>query len=148
MKILVSACLLGANCKYNGGNNLCSEILHLQDRHTLLPVCPEQLGGLSTPRSPAERKGDRVITCEGADVTQAYQKGAQEALALAKRLGAQCAILKARSPACGCGAIYDGSFTHHMVSGRGVAAQLMEEAGIPVYTEEMLPKEWQSKEDS
>lgn len=141
MKILISACLLGANCKYNGGNNLCPEVLDLQNSHTLIPACPEQLGGLPTPRPPAERNGERVITCEGADVTQAYQRGAEETVALAKRLGVQCAILKARSPACGCGAIYDGSFTHRVVSGRGVAAQLMEEAGIPVYTEETLPKE-------
>lgn len=141
MKILVSACLLGANCKYNGGNNLCPAVLNLQQRHTLIPACPEQLGGLSTPRPPAERYGERVVTCEGTDVTEPYAKGAREAVALAKRLGAECAILKARSPACGCGAIYDGTFTHTVVSGRGVAAEAMEEAGIPVYTEENLPKE-------
>ncbi len=141
MKILVSACLLGANCKYSGGNNFCPEVLNLQKNHTLIPACPEQLGGLSTPRPPAERTGERVVTCEGADVTQFYRRGAQETLALAKRLGVQCAILKARSPACGCGAIYDGTFTHKVVAGRGVAAQMLEESGIPVYTEENLPKE-------
>ena len=101
MRILVSACLLGSPCKYNGGDNLCPRLLELAQGHTLIPLCPEQLGGLSTPRPPAERKDGRVITQSGKDVTECYQKGAAEVARLARLLGVEAAILKARSPACG-----------------------------------------------
>ena len=116
MRILVSACLLGSPCKYNGGDNLCPRLLELTQGHTLIPLCPEQLGGLSTPRPPAERKDGRVITQSGKDVTECYQKGAAEVARLARLLGVEAAILKARSPACGCGSIYDGTFTHTQVA--------------------------------
>lgn len=139
MKIFVSACLLGAACKYNGETNLCPHVLELVPEHTLFPICPEQLGGLPTPRPPAERQGNRVMTQDGTDVTLAYQKGAAELSRLACLLGAELAILKARSPACGCGAIYDGSFTHTVIAGNGVAADALLELGIPVFTEEKLP---------
>ena len=112
MRILVSACLLGSPCKYNGGDNLCPRLLELAQDHTLIPLCPEQLGGLPTPRPPAERKDSCVITQSGKDVTEFYQKGASEVARLARLLGAEAAVLKARSPACGCGSIYDGTFTH------------------------------------
>ena len=89
MKILVSACLLGLDCKYTGENNLCPRVAALREEHTLIPVCPEQLGGLPTPRPPAERLGDRVVTREGADVTEAYEKGARQTARLAELLGAE-----------------------------------------------------------
>ena len=136
--ILVSACLLGAACKYSGGDNLCPQIAAMAADHTLIPVCPEQLGGLPTPRTPAERQGDRVITKDGRDVTGAYLRGAQEALKLAMLFGCDTAILKARSPSCGAGAVYDGSFTGTVVPGNGVTAELLQASGIRVITEAEL----------
>ena len=131
MKILISACLLGVCCRYDGGGNP----QDWAERLELVPVCPEQLGGLATPREPAERLGDRVVTRSGADVTEAYRRGAQEAVALAGLLGCQAAVLKERSPSCGQGVIYDGSFSHTRIAGDGVTAELLDRAGIPVYGE-------------
>lgn len=151
MNILVSACLLGACCKYSGGNNRCSALLDAlrAGGHTAVPVCPEIYGGLPTPRPPAERQGDRVVTQAGTDVTAQYRKGAEEALAMAELNGCRAAILKANSPSCGCGTIYDGSFSHRKVPGDGVAAQVLKAAGIAVYTEEnfqeLLPGEAQQQ---
>lgn len=151
MNILVSACLLGACCKYSGGNNRCSALLDALRAvgHTAVPVCPEIYGGLPTPRPPAERQGDRVVTQAGTDVTAQYRKGAEEALAMAELNGCRAAILKANSPSCGCGTIYDGSFSHRKVPGDGVAAQVLKAAGIAVYTEEnfqeLLPGEAQQQ---
>lgn len=151
MNILVSACLLGACCKYSGGNNRCSALLDAlrAGGHTAVPVCPEIYGGLPTPRPPAERQGDRVVTQAGTDVTAQYRKGAEEALAMAELNGCRAAILKANSPSCGCGTIYDGSFSHRKVPGDGVAAQALKAAGIAVYTEEnfqeLLPGEAQQQ---
>lgn len=151
MNILVSACLLGACCKYSGGNNRCSALLDAlrAGGHTAVPVCPEIYGGLPTPRPPAERQGDRVVTQAGTDVTAQYRKGAEEALAMAELNGCRAAILKANSPSCGCGTIYDGSFSHRKVPGDGVTAQVLKAAGIAVYTEEnfqeLLPGEAQQQ---
>lgn len=136
--ILVSACLLGAACKYSGGNNFCPQIAAMVQDHTLVPVCPEQLGGLPTPRPPSERQGNRVVTRDGRDVTDAYLRGAQEALRLATLFGCDTAVLKARSPSCGVRAIYDGSFTGTVISGNGVTAELLQAAGIRVLTEAQL----------
>ena len=136
--ILVSACLLGAACKYSGGDNLCPQVAAMAQDHALVPVCPEQLGGLPTPRTPAERQGDRVITKDGRDVTDAYLRGAQEAFKLTKLFGCDTAILKARSPSCGARAIYDGSFTGTVVPGDGVTAELLQASGIRVLTEAEL----------
>lgn len=136
--ILVSACLLGAACKYSGGDNLCPKVAALVKEYQLVPVCPEQLGGLPTPRTPAERQGDRVITRDGKDVTVAYLRGAQEALRLAKLFGCDTAILKARSPSCGAHGIYDGTFTGTVIPGSGVTAALLEVSGIRIITEEDL----------
>lgn len=137
--ILVSACLLGANCKYSGGSNLCPEVVALKEIYHLVPVCPEQLGGLSTPREPAEQRGGLVLTRSGADVTAQFRRGAEEALRLANLLGCRKAVLKSRSPSCGAGPIYDGSFTGTLVPGRGIAAKLLLENGIAVFTEDSLP---------
>ena len=136
--ILVSACLLGAACKYSGGDNFCPKVAALVKNYQLVPVCPEQLGGLSTPRTPAERQGDQVITKDGRDVTEAYFRGAQEAWKLAKLFGCDTAILKARSPSCGAQGIYDGTFTGTVIPGSGVTAELLQDAGIRVLTEDEL----------
>ena len=136
MKILVSACLLGCACRYDGGSKGCEKVIALAEKHRLVPVCPEQLGGLPTPRPPAEIRGNRVMNREGADVTQQYQKGAEETLRLAQLLGCGCAILKARSPSCGSGSIYDGAFCGVLTEGDGVTARLLKAKGLPVLTEE------------
>ena len=131
-KLLISACLLGCRCKYDGGaNTLPAETLAaLRAKYALLPVCPETAGGLPVPRVPSERCGGRVVTRVGKDVTAAYEKGARLALALAKRCGCRKALLKERSPSCGAGEIYDGSFSHTRVPGDGVAAEVLRAAGL------------------
>ena len=142
MKILVSACLLGVGCRYDGKNKENTDVLRLMERHTLIPICPEILGGLTTPRPPAERQGKRVINDRGADVTAAYRRGAEEVLRLCRLYGCEVAILKQRSPACGSREIYDGSFRGQLRPGDGVLAQLLKENGIRVLdeteTEELL----------
>lgn len=131
-KILISACLIGLNCKYNGGNNENSKLVELMKEKDLVPICPEQLGGLKTPRVSAERKQEKVITKEGVDVTKEYQKGAEEALKLAKKLNIKKAILKSRSPSCGIDEIYDGTFSHTLIKRDGVTAELLKKNGIEV----------------
>ena len=138
MKILVSACLLGENCKYNGGNNYSPKVAAFLEGHQVIPVCPEQLGGLATPRSPAERQGERIIAKTGVDVTDQYHRGAEEALKIYRLLGCEAAVLKERSPSCGSGEIYDGTFTGTLLSGNGVTAELFLKHGIPVYGESRL----------
>ena len=131
-KLLVSACLLGENCKYSGGNNYSPAAAALAERFELIPVCPEQLGGLPTPRVPAERVGDRVLTRDAADVTDAYRLGAEKTLETALANGVKRAALQERSPSCGCGAIYDGTFSGRLVPGDGVTAALLREHGIEI----------------
>ncbi len=131
-KILVSSCLLGLNCKYSGGNNYAEEIDAFLKDYEVIPICPEIMGGLPTPRPPAERVGDKVITNEGKDVTEQYSKGAKECLFLAQKYGVQKALLKRRSPSCGLGEIYDGTFRHNIVEGKGVTAELLEKNGIEI----------------
>ena len=135
MKILISACLLGCRCRYDGGSKPHPVAERLAKRHELVPVCPEQLGGLPTPRPPAERRGARVVTAAGGDVTEQYRRGAEETLMLCKRTGCQAAVLKERSPSCGCGAIYDGTFSGRLTAEDGVTAAVLRSAGIPVYGE-------------
>ena len=139
-RLLVSACLLGVRCKYSGGDNLCPGVLALRDRYQLIPVCPEQLGGLPTPRPPAECQGDRVRTREGQDVTIQFERGAQEALRLLECLSCAGAVFKSRSPSCGCGTIYDGTFTGTQIPGDGVTARLLRARGVPLWTETELEK--------
>ncbi len=136
MKILVSACLLGLPCRYDGQSKPCEALISLADRHTLIPVCPEQLGGLPTPRPPAERQGDAVHTQSGVDVTDAYQRGAECAVKVYELNHCDCAVLKSRSPSCGCGTIYDGTFSGALREGDGVTAQALKTRGYRVYTEE------------
>ena len=138
--ILVSACLLGICCRYVGKGNPNESALALLDREdiTLIPVCPEQLGGMSTPRIPSERWDDRVINGIGEDVTNCFSKGAEEALRIAQLNHCQYAILKERSPSCGCGKIYDGTFTGTLKDGNGVTTDLLLRAGIHVFGESQI----------
>ncbi len=138
-RILVSGCLFGCDCRYKGDNCRSEKLLALGEAHTLIPVCPEQLGGLPTPREPSEIQPDgRVQMAGGRDVTAEYRKGAETALDIARRCKADFAVLKANSPSCGKGVIYDGTFTGKKCPGNGVTAALFLSAGIPVYTEEEL----------
>lgn len=132
MKILVSACLLGKNCKYNGGNNLNQGVLDFIEGHEVIGVCPEQLGGLSTPRLPAEIVDGVVTNKEGVSVDNEFRKGAQSALAAALENKVNLAILQSRSPSCGVKEIYDGSFSGKKIKGQGVFAKLLSTRGIKV----------------
>lgn len=132
MKILVSACLLGKNCKYNGGNNLNQGVLDFIEGHEVIGVCPEQLGGLSTPRLPAEIVDGVVTNKEGVSVDAEFRKGAQAALAAALENKVDLAILQSRSPSCGVKEIYDGSFSGKKIKGQGVFAKLLSAHGIKV----------------
>ena len=125
--LLISACLMGFNCKYNGGNNALPEdvLQTLRRRYRLIPVCPEAAGGLPTPRAPSERLGSRVINRDGQDVTAAFQRGAELAVRLAERFDIRFALLKSNSPSCGSGTIYDGSFSGRLVPGDGVTAEYL-----------------------
>lgn len=130
MKILVSACLLGLYCRYDGSAKLNETVRALAERHMLIPFCPEIYGGLPTPREPAEMRGGRVYTRSGWDVTAEYEKGAAEALKVAQMLGCECALLQDRSPSCGIGKVHNGLFDGGLVDGDGVTARLFREAGM------------------
>ena len=151
---IVSSCLLGQNCKYNGGNNRCQEVVDFCGQKKYIAVCPESAAKLPCPRPPAERVGDRIVNDRGKDVTDAFMKGAQLSLGTCTTLagfsGAELkgAILKANSPSCGCGKIYDGTFTGTLTEGNGVFAELLLNEGIPVITEkekDMITK-WLAEE--
>lgn len=133
-KVLISACLLGVNCKYDGNNNYDETLFKSLNKYELIPVCPEVWGGLTTPRYPSEISENKVINNHGEDVTINFRKGAQETLELAKKLGVKKAILKAKSPSCGNGKIYDGTFTGKLIDGDGITTRLLKENGIEVIT--------------
>jgi uncharacterized protein YbbK (DUF523 family) len=135
---LCSACLLGVNCRYNGKGKPNEKVLRLSQSELLIPVCPEQLGGLPTPRPAAEQREGRVITVDGADVTEQFVRGAEEVARIAEAYNITEAILKQRSPSCGCGQVYDGTFSGRIVKGDGVAAALLKKKGIKVISEEEL----------
>ena len=137
-KLLISACLTGENCKYNGGNNYIAAVEQLKERYELFPVCPEQDGGLPTPRESSERLGNQVVSRSGNDVTTQFLSGAQHALDIALKNGCKLALLKERSPSCGCGAIYDGSFSGTVIEGDGVTAELLKQHGIAIYGESRI----------
>lgn len=136
--ILVSACLLGENCKYSGGNNFCEDVCRFLEGKDYVAFCPEQAGGLPTPRLPSERRGDRVVTREGGDVTEAFLQGAERTLDLCRREGVEVAILKQNSPSCGSRCVYDGSFSGVKIPGEGVTAELLRQNGIRILGEEEL----------
>ncbi|MEK2643799.1 DUF523 domain-containing protein [Bdellovibrio sp. BCCA] len=131
MKI-VSACLSGVHCRYDCKAQARSSIEEMVRNGEAIPVCPEQMGGLSTPRPPAERIGDKVLTKSGEDVTAQYHQGALEALQIAKLCGAMEALLKSKSPMCGHGKIYDGTFSGNLTEGDGVFAELLKKHGIKI----------------
>lgn len=131
-KILVSSCLLGLNCRYDGGNNYSKEVEEFLKNYEVIPICPEIMGGLPTPRTPSERQADRVINKEWKDVTEQYEKGARECLFLAQKYDVKKALLKLRSPSCGSKEIYDGTFSHTIIEGDGVTAELFKKNGIEV----------------
>ncbi len=144
--ILISACLCGVNCKYSGGSNFNEKVYSLLKKGDAQLVCPEQLGGLTTPRHPAEickgtaedviNDSGKVFNNQGEDVTEYFMKGAEETLKIAQALGCKKAILKSRSPSCGCGNVYNGNFDKTQIRGNGVTAQLLLDNGIEVLTEE------------
>ena len=137
MNILISACLIGVNCKYNGGNNKVEKIIEQIRDVIFIPVCPEQLGGLTTPRPPAEIIDEtKIVNIEGKDVTQQFLNGAEETLKIAELYNCKYAILKERSPSCGSNQVYDGSFQGKVKNGEGMAASLLKKNGIKVYSEE------------
>ena len=142
---LVSACLVGIRCRYDGGSKPNKEIIKMFKEGKLIPLCPEQLGGLTTPREPAELMGDglevlegeaRVLTKSGKDVTAQFLRGAKETLKIVKLLGIKEAILKQRCPSCGCGLIYDGSFTGKFIKRDGVTAALLKLNGVSIITDD------------
>lgn len=139
-KLLISACLLGLNCKYDGGTNTLPEnvLEKLCKEYELVPVCPEAYGGLTTPRLPSERRDGGVFAKNGTDVTEQYNRGAAAALRLCELFGIKKTLLKEHSPSCGSGYIYDGSFTGTLVSGDGVTAELLKKHGITVIGEKGL----------
>ena len=136
--IFVSACLVGINCKYSGGNNFNQKIFDLVKEEKAIPICPEQLGGLMTPRKPVELKivdGKRyAIDNEGNDVTENFERGAMEVLKLAKSLNIKKAVLQPRSPSCGVNKVYSGNFDNKLIDGNGILAELLMENGIEVLT--------------
>lgn len=140
IKILVSACLLGNDCKYNGGNNYTPAVEDLKEHFEIVPVCPECFGGLEIPRPPSEIVGDRVLSKSGADVTDQYNAGAKECLYIAQELNCPLAVLKERSPSCGCGKIYDGTFTGTTIDGNGITTQLLLDNDIQVFGESQISK--------
>lgn len=137
-KILISACLIGDKCKYDGHTNYTPAYQQLLEKYELVPFCPEVEGGLPTPRKPSERKGDRVINNAGKDVTKQFVEGAQKALNICKYLDIKIAILKENSPSCGSHQIYDGNFNNKLIKGEGVTAELLRKNGITVYTESQI----------
>ena len=138
MKIAVSACLFGRNVKYNGGNNRNEELIGLLKDHEVILLCPETAGGLSVPRDASEQQNDRIINCRGSDVTDAYSRGTDLCMQKIKEENVQLVILKARSPACGKDQIYDGTFSHTLISRDGTLAEAVRQAGLPLFSEEEI----------
>lgn len=136
--ILVSACLIGMSCRYDGSDNKNEKVLKYLEGKTWMPVCPEQMGGLKTPRDPAEIIKDRVVTKSGQDVTAEFVRGADEVARLARMVGANKAILKSRSPSCGSGHIYDGSFSKRLIAGDGLTTRALMKMNLLVQSEEDL----------
>lgn len=136
--ILVSACLLGTECRYDGGSVKADRIEELAKLCNLIPVCPEIYGGLTTPRIPSERIGEKVRNKEGEDVTAQYRKGAETALAFARFWNCSYALLKERSPSCGKGIIYDGTFSGTLRQGDGLTAEMLGKNGIIIYGESRI----------
>lgn len=140
MKIAVSACLLGHNCKYNGGNNRSQKVLRFVEGHEVIPVCPEVTGGLPTPRIPVELRNGRAINANGEDVTDFFQAGTEKTMTRLAGEHIDLAVLQPRSPSCGCKQVYDGTFTKTLIDGKGMFAQALSEAHIPMMDETDIPE--------
>ena len=138
MKVVVSACLLGENCKYNGGHNYSEKIAEFIEGREVIPVCPEVLAGLGVPRTPIEICGEQVVSRDGVDVTDALAQAVQTILRQIASEAVECVILKSRSPTCGAKQIYDGTFTGTLVEGMGVLAKALTEAGYRVLDAEEI----------
>ena len=138
MKVIVSACLLGENCKYNGGNNYSEKVAQFLKGREVIPVCPETLAGLGIPRTPIEICGDRVISKDGVDVTDCLIRAVKTILSQIADEDIECAVLKSRSPTCGVHQVYDGTFTGTLVDGSGILAAALKMFGIPVIDAEDL----------
>lgn len=138
-KVIVSACLLGRNCKYNGGNNLDSQVVKFVEGREVIPVCPEVLAGMGIPRTPIEIQNGIVVDRDGNVVDKAIRTAVEKILEELKDQDIDCAVLKSRSPTCGARQVYDGSFTGTLVDGAGVLAQPLMDAGFPVIDAEELP---------
>ena len=136
--VLVSACLLGFCCRYDGKGKKFPAVEELMDLCNLIPVCPEQMGGLTTPRKPAEQRGDKVAAEDGSDVTKEYRRGAEEAVKAASLYGCRYALLKERSPSCGSGKVYDGTFSRTLIEGDGRAAAALKSRGVMVFGESRI----------
>lgn len=136
--VLISACLLGMNCRYDGGHNYVAAVEEWKEKYNLIPVCAEIYGGLTTPRMPAERQGERVFFKDGQDATDAFCRGADEIGRLADFYNCRLAILKENSPSCGSTAIYDGTFTGKLVPGDGVLSELLKRKGLKVIGESQI----------
>ena len=137
-KLLISACLCGKNTKYNGGNNLISRLSEIEEKFELYYICPEVMGGLPTPRDPSENRGDLVVSNKEKDVTKEFNLGAQKSLEIAKKNDIHLALLKESSPSCGSHKIYDGTFSGIKIPGQGVAAKLLKEHKIKIFSEEQI----------
>ncbi len=135
MNVLVSACLMGFRCRYDGDTQRLACLDALRERHVLIPVCPEVMGGLPTPREPSEIRDGRVVSRDGRDVTEAFRRGAREAEKIARTCGCGCALLKERSPSCGLGKVYDGTFSGTLTDGDGLCARLLADCGLRVIGE-------------
>ena len=138
MKIMVSSCLLGQKCKYNGGDNLCQKVIDFTAEHEVIPVCPEVAGGLSVPRPPCEMVNGRIVNTDGEDRSREFRDGAEKCLALAQKHPTDLAILQSRSPSCGVKQIYDGTFSRRLINGSGVFASLLSENGFRVIDAEEM----------
>ncbi len=143
-KYVVSACLAGFNCRFDGSSKPCPEVVQLYKEGRAIPVCPESLSGLKSPRSPAEWKDGKIKDREGNDKTGFFRKGAELALQKALNSGSRKAILKSRSPSCGFGKIYDGTFSHTLCDGNGCWTNRLIEHDFQIFTEENLPDDLNS----
>ena len=133
--LIISSCLCGNNTKYNGGNNKIDKLELLEEKFNLITICPEEFGGLTTPRDPSEIKGDKVYSNKGKDVTDNFILGAEKALEILKKYNAKYALLKEGSPSCGVHKIYDGTFSGNKIPGSGITTAMFKELGIKVYSE-------------
>lgn len=140
-KYIVSACLTGKNCKYNGKSNPCPAVIKLYKKGLAIPICPETLGGLPAPREPSEQRDGKIYSASGKDLTKEFYSGAEKAYRLALKSGVKKAILKSRSPSCGYKVIYNGLFDGGLTPGNGIWTEKMLTTGFEIYTEDNLPEE-------